>query len=84
MQNNDGNDMESMLKEEKQCPICVEEFTKESEVVALPCNEKHIYHARCIEQWLRRHNTCPLCKVEVLSGGLVQDQNNNHHDNNIS
>jgi len=49
------------------CPICVEAFGDQSEVVVLPCNVKHIYHANCVREWLTKHRLCPLCKRDVIT-----------------
>nr|OQO25332.1 hypothetical protein B0A51_06694 [Rachicladosporium sp. CCFEE 5018] len=44
------------------CPICTEAIVLNSLVRRLPC--KHVYHHGCIERWLRRQTSCPLCIVE--------------------
>ncbi|KAI3905818.1 hypothetical protein MKW98_006452 [Papaver atlanticum] len=35
----------------------------------MPC--KHIYHAHCITTWLSRHNTCPLCRSQMITTTTV-------------
>ncbi|CAD5188573.1 unnamed protein product [Musa acuminata subsp. malaccensis] len=50
--------------EEMKCSICQEEYVGEDEVGRLPC--EHLYHATCIEQWLRQKNWCPVCKSSAL------------------
>ncbi|XP_009403311.2 uncharacterized protein LOC135581673 isoform X1 [Musa acuminata AAA Group] len=50
--------------ENMKCSICQEEFIREQEVGELQC--EHLYHATCIEQWLRRKNWCPICKSSAL------------------
>ncbi len=46
------------------CAICLCDFEDGEQVKHLPC--KHFYHVQCIEQWLGRDITCPLCKDNVL------------------
>ncbi|RWV85441.1 hypothetical protein GW17_00052768 [Ensete ventricosum] len=41
-----------------------EEYVGEDEVGRLPC--EHLYHATCVEQWLRQKNWCPICKSSAL------------------
>jgi hypothetical protein len=41
-----------------ECAICLEILTKN--VKKLSCN--HIFHKKCIVQWKRKSNTCPLCR----------------------
>ena len=58
--------MESPLKE-PECAICFE-FLNLGDVAMLNCSEKHVFHAKCIGEWmLSRHNKrliCPLCVTE--------------------
>lgn len=52
------------------CTVCMEALDTCS-----PANEDggrivkcgHVYHERCIRQWVSLHNSCPLCRT-VLSG----------------
>lgn len=45
------------------CVVCVEDFGDGVEVSKLACG--HMYHEGCIGEWLGRHNTCPVCRVEL-------------------
>ncbi|OQR80850.1 hypothetical protein ACHHYP_20853 [Achlya hypogyna] len=47
------------------CAICLDHFQAAElidghKVVQLPCS--HIFHQRCVGQWLRTKKTCPLCR----------------------
>jgi hypothetical protein len=45
------------------CMICLSDFQKEDEVRRLPC--RHVFHASCVDEWLRRCTDCPICKDNV-------------------
>jgi hypothetical protein len=40
------------VKEINECVICCEEFGASTEVGELGCDERHIFHIRCIADWL--------------------------------
>lgn len=46
------------------CPICLEPFDQEEEdvVLQMPCARQHMFHRACLLQWLRDHNSCPVCR----------------------
>lgn len=54
------------------CPVCFEAFDlgvhadKGLRVDRLPCN--HCFHRKCIEPWVKTHNTCPVCRYELPTG----------------
>ena len=45
---------------EKSCPICMKSYIITDIIKGLTC--KHTFHKSCIEQWLEKHDDCPLCK----------------------
>lgn len=49
--------------DENKCMVCMEEFTDGDMLRTLPC--LHRYHRRCVDQWLSRASTCPICKRDV-------------------
>ena len=61
-----------MLSEERDCPICLRQFTDECEVVQLKCNQYHIFHYQCLEEYLNYENEvgpimkkCPICRADL-------------------
>jgi len=47
------------------CPICLCELASapEGSLTCMPCD--HMFHEECLTQWLRSHNTCPVCRDAV-------------------
>ena len=48
------------------CIICREEMV--SRCKKLPCN--HIFHTACLQSWFQRQQTCPTCRMDILSMSL--------------
>lgn len=56
---------QDLPEDHRTCPICLEEFRSGQERRTLPC--LHGFHKECIDNWLRSHSTCPICKYDVSS-----------------
>ncbi|KAG6788320.1 hypothetical protein POTOM_004384 [Populus tomentosa] len=46
-----------------ECPVCLETISTGSEAKRMPCF--HIYHGKCIVEWLMNSNTCPVCRYQM-------------------
>uniref|UniRef100_A0A8C4WUP0 Ring finger protein 11a n=1 Tax=Eptatretus burgeri TaxID=7764 RepID=A0A8C4WUP0_EPTBU len=55
-------------KRNRECVICMLEFTCGDAVRFLPC--LHTYHQECIDDWLMRSFTCPSC-MEPVDAALL-------------
>ena len=47
----------------RDCHICLEPFVPRDQRTVLPC--LHGFHTRCIDQWLPRNGSCPICKHKI-------------------
>jgi hypothetical protein len=47
------------------CSICTLEYESQQQVRSLNCCN-HCFHVSCIDRWLADHNTCPLCRGNVI------------------
>jgi len=54
---------QNQLIEEKNCSICLGEWEKEQNLKRLSC--LHCFHQECVDHWLSKKNSCPLCLTEV-------------------
>ncbi|KAJ8527674.1 hypothetical protein K7X08_015125 [Anisodus acutangulus] len=50
--------------QEGTCAICLQDFTDGDSARLIP-NCKHSFHTQCIDEWLIRHGSCPICRVEI-------------------
>ncbi|KAK7404806.1 hypothetical protein VNO78_05771 [Psophocarpus tetragonolobus] len=55
----DGNEVE--------CAICLDDL-EEGEAVKMMPQCKHVFHPDCIDTWLDKHVTCPVCRCTNLVG----------------
>ena len=49
----------------QECVICMDDFKESDEIAELKCDERHYFHSKCLEGWLKRKLECPLCKRVV-------------------
>ena len=54
----------SITNESCYCPICLE--TSEIDTVKLPC--QHMFHKKCINEWLTKNKSCPCCRHIIGTG----------------
>ncbi|KAL7536480.1 hypothetical protein ACHAXR_007191 [Thalassiosira sp. AJA248-18] len=48
---------------QKECCICMAEYTEGEVIVATPCD--HVFHKRCCQEWLQLSRTCPVCRTDL-------------------
>ena len=58
-----SEDSELLKELELQCPICFDNIKTNELINKTPC--KHIYHNKCLENWLENKNNCPKCRAKV-------------------
>ncbi|CAA0830714.1 Unknown protein [Striga hermonthica] len=50
--------------EDPQCTICLSEY-QDKEVLRIMPKCGHSFHISCIDLWLRKHATCPVCRLSL-------------------
>jgi hypothetical protein len=49
--------------EHETCSICLTTFGEDRDQIVRFCGEKpHLFHEKCLVNWLKRSETCPLCR----------------------
>jgi len=61
------NDSSTSYTTLQSCSICFDEY-KENDEICCSKNRgcKHVFHKKCIVQWLMRNDDCPLCRAPFL------------------
>ncbi|XP_071492466.1 RING finger protein 11-like [Diadema antillarum] len=62
-------------KKARECVICMLDFQLGDPIRLLPC--MHIYHTKCIDDWLMRSFTCPSC-MEPVEAALLSTYDDGH------
>ena len=49
------------------CSICLEKVNIGDKMKILPCSEtvNHKFHSKCIDEWFRQRDTCPICRSTI-------------------
>ena len=57
---------EKISKEDldRECSICIESF-KEKEFKRCIPQCKHTFHKKCIDKWLKKKASCPMCRISI-------------------
>ncbi|KAG6533811.1 BRCA1-associated protein homolog 2-like [Zingiber officinale] len=58
-----GLQMVTTTAEDTSCSICLDDFEVMTQALAMPCG--HSFHEVCLKEWLRRRNSCPLCRFSL-------------------
>ncbi|XP_059642456.1 E3 ubiquitin-protein ligase AIP2 [Cornus florida] len=53
------------LGPDAECSICKENLVVSDKMQELPC--QHTFHPPCLKPWLDEHNSCPICRHELLT-----------------
>ncbi|XP_009785883.1 E3 ubiquitin-protein ligase ATL42-like [Nicotiana tabacum] len=56
-------------KQGLECVVCLSKF-EDIEILRLLPKCKHAFHIDCIDKWLEKHSTCPLCRHKVSAQDL--------------
>jgi|TARA_B110000977_G_scaffold90001_1_gene119548 hypothetical protein len=50
---------------ETECAVCREDFAEGDRLIKMPCSVQHVFHAKCVQTWLKRDDSCPMCRVSL-------------------
>ncbi|KAF4358320.1 hypothetical protein F8388_014590 [Cannabis sativa] len=50
------------------CGVCMSRLLDHEKMRIFIPKCDHVFHADCIDNWLKNHRTCPLCRVDFLDG----------------
>lgn len=61
-------------EDEKACSVCLCEY-EDGDLIRqlLPC--RHDFHCKCIDQWLSKNSTCPMCRI-MLAPDAAREEGN--------
>ena len=70
----------------EKCAICLNSNNNKDKVF-LNCSNNHVFHRDCIFKWLKKDNTCPLCREKIKKEfnlmEIIEDFINFAHSENI-
>ena len=54
------------------CPICLEKCSCTQPFTITGCN--HMFHSKCLENWLNTSVTCPCCRNKLTSIPILESE----------
>lgn len=55
---------------EESCAICLDMYSPHGKIVRIPCG--HVFHYTCIDIWMMKSTTCPLCRRDLEDFPIYQ------------
>lgn len=49
------------------CSICLVDY-RETDMLRLLPDCAHVFHLNCVDPWIRKHPTCPICRNKPVAG----------------
>lgn len=49
---------------QESCSICLSDWNENDDIIILPTC-KHYFHAKCINEWMKKKNICPCCNSAI-------------------
>lgn len=68
-----GHNLETF--KEQECSVCKENYKLNDNLTVMPCN--HNFHEECLVNWLKLHNSCPICRMELTTDDNDYEQRKN-------
>ncbi|XKL64357.1 hypothetical protein PGB90_004443 [Kerria lacca] len=56
-------DTEKHHSDQTTCVVCMCDFEEQQILRDLPCS--HMFHAKCVDKWLKTNRTCPICRGDA-------------------
>ncbi len=66
-------DGDELLNNNECCNICMETFVAGQFKRCLP-NCKHLFHKKCIDKWLKKNASCPICRNTLKEASSNDDE----------
>jgi hypothetical protein len=54
--------------------VCLGEYQLNEKLQQLPVC-KHLFHVQCIDEWLAKNTTCPICRISLAQDALIVHKN---------
>lgn len=67
---NSYRDVSKIAADDVKCSVCQEEYVDGEEIGTMQC--EHQYHVRCIHEWLKQKNWCPICKASAIPSEMTK------------
>jgi hypothetical protein len=55
-----------ITSDDESCTICLDTFQHSEKIRTLICN--HIFHEKCIDEWIKKTERCPNCNQNIYDG----------------